>query len=363
MKKNLLVIIFLFIGTIYSIAGTKYVVITDSPITVYYQRGESRPDFDVHVHTKSNIMRELHKGDTIEKHPSYEEKKGWAPIIYKYQTGWVNAKYVESWAISPINTTPPTDKFTFYDFSEYIYYFENDEYLDIIIIYLFLPMLIFSMLLWIIRRIRKKRPLNKAWSIFNSILFVTTAIFEILYIALMGTETTWFCDPDLLGILVVVPFLLYGYLVYNQIMCFTDVVSDTQQYFGKFNIVLGMLSWFVFLILGSILLFAGTCKTAFLILFALFIICQLIQLVRIFKDAVPHSGWGAACWMTLIYLFGSIATIWFMVHFIKLVLVVVIICVIGLLLFILLSSLFKTRTVVIVSQDLMRYMMHSILGR
>ncbi len=55
-----------------------------------------------------------------------------------------------------------------------------------------------------------------------------------------------------------------------------------------------------------------------------FVVCQIIQVVLIFKGVVPKGGWGNAFLCFAVYLLGSLSTILILAHFIVLLIIVLV---------------------------------------
>jgi hypothetical protein len=91
---------------------------------------------------------------------------------------------------------------------------------------------ILSLLLYIISWLREDElSTNNILYVSNLIIFLLVVIMEIVYIVEMQSSTLWFCDPSRVGWLwTIIDFLIFGGIVYNQILClFNRVFSFLSQ--------------------------------------------------------------------------------------------------------------------------------------
>ena len=194
------------------------------------------------------------------------------------------------------------------------------------------PWLIFiifglSIVLWYIRtRVRyDDDTLSGAGYVINLILFIITCVLEGVYLVMMGDETVWFCMPDEVGwIGAAIGFIGLGWLVYNQFLCFFDVMTDIRYHAGDFDMRLGLCTWPVAIIAGLIASFAEW-NDAYSWIISILILCQVVQIGIIIAGVAPYGSGAYSALAIFVYLIGVLTTLIFLLQFIALLIVVLIV--------------------------------------
>ena len=116
-------------------------------------------------------------------------------------------------------------------------------------------------------------------------------------------------------------------------MCYFNTLVDVEYNSGGgFDKRWGLYSWaggIITAILSGIffptaLLSGIFFPTALPFILIAFVICQLIQIVLIFKGTLPYGGVGNAFLCTAVYLLGSLASILILAHFVVLLIIVLV---------------------------------------
>ena len=194
------------------------------------------------------------------------------------------------------------------------------------------PWLIFiifglSIVLWYIRtRVRyDDDTLSGAGYVINLVLFIITCVLEGVYLVMMGDETVWFCMPDEVGwIGAAIGFIGLGWLVYNQFLCFFDVMTDIRYHAGDFDMRLGIYTWPVAIIAGLIASFAEW-NDAYVWIISILILCQVVQIGMIIFGVAPYGGGAYSALAIFVYLIGVLTTLILLLQFIVLLIAVLII--------------------------------------
>ena len=194
------------------------------------------------------------------------------------------------------------------------------------------PWLIFiifglSIVLWFIRtRVRyDDDTLSGAGYVINLVLFIITCVLEGVYLVMMGDETVWFCMPDEVGwIGAAIGFIGLGWLVYNQLLCFFDVMTDIRYHAGDFDMRLGLYTWPVAIIAGLIASFADW-NDAYIWIISILILCQVVQIGMIIFGVAPYGGGAYSVLAIFVYLIGVLTTLILLLQFIVLLIAVLII--------------------------------------
>ena len=308
MKKYLLLLVLVFCGIVISTAQTQYEVIASSSLNV---RNYASKD--------GYVLGKLHRGEKVDV---YAINNGWAQIRYNNRTAYVNVKYLKKSSVQPTSTLQKKNsQSSFLDIDLQKYETGDVEWIVFVLLAL-------SLLLWFLRKfVRGEEDGIDGGFLyyFNWIIFLLTCGFEIVYVVKMGSDTTWFCSPNYVGWLwTIINFIIFGFLVYNQILCFFGTLLDINTFTGGgYEIKVGYYSWIIFLVTAIIMGIASWDEYV-IWAFILFAICQLIQIILIFKGIVPYGGWLNAILATLIYVIGSLATVIMLVHFLVLLIIVII---------------------------------------
>lgn len=248
----------------------------------------------------------------------YSIENGWAKIAYDDGYAYVNSDYlrpVKSTSLHVEKTT--TKRFEGLDLSNWKTHWDAR-----VLVYVIAGL---SALLWLIRLMRGNDLLDGVWLVINCILFSITMGFELVYTFLIGGEATWFCNPEKVGWLwMVVNFIAFALLIYNQFLCFVNILEDmAYDSGGGFELKWGFnsLKWGVPIgIVGAII----SPGIASIVLIA--VLCfQLVQVIMIYRGVVPRGGWWYATAISLVYLLGVFATTILLIHFIVMLIIVIVV--------------------------------------
>lgn len=280
-------------------AQTKYRVTTNSHLNVRSYASASAPK-----------MGTLSNGSEVEV---YEISNGWAKIKYGYAHAYVKAQYLSEVDEQPVVTTSSQNSRIDISFG-----LSDDDLEGIAII-----IAILSGFLFIIDRSREDKPLKGVLYVANLIMFLATALLEIVYVIRYQNYSIWFCSISEVGWLwAIIDFFIFGGIVINQIFCLFNTLDDIQCKSDVVDIRLGLYS----IIVGSI---AGIItgiwfQSALIYVLIALAIFQLIQIVIIFKSIVPCGGLGNAFLFLFVYLFGTIATLAILGYFLLLLVIALI---------------------------------------
>ena len=301
MRKFLLLIMCLCCCLL-AVAQTKYEVTANTFLNIRTYADANAP-----------VLGTVDKGGKVDV---YEISNGWAKIGYDGSYAYVSADYLRKIEEAPVLKP----KSSSYDFSSWKIGKGSVEWMAYVIAGL-------SIVLYIIRRNRgEDSPLDDSESLYklNWILFLTVTALELVYLAIMGSDAIWFCIPDEVGWLwTIIDFFIFGFVVYNQFMCFFNTLEDVSyNSCGSFDRRWGFYSWAAAIVGGII---SGIFFQAALPFIGIaFIICQVIQVILIFRGVMPNGGLGYAFLCTAVYLLGSISTVLILAHFVVLLIIVLV---------------------------------------
>ena len=315
MKKLLLLQLLLFVvfilGACFSSnEKTMYVVTHRKPINVYEYKG---PRLKAFANNNSKIYGQLMPGDTVAK-GFYDADDGWVCIEYKDMDAWVdedNVKQARSKKDVAIYET-----FKRMDVS--------DQYN---LQWLYIPILIFSVILWIIRKFIRHRegPLTK-YNLFiiNYIALFSLSILELIYRIMGRCSMIFFNVMYSEWIEGTIGFIILTFILYNQILCIKVTMEDFKYYAkGNFSIELGFFSVIgiiALLLISS--LFGDDLSDSELI--TIFAICQLIQIYQIYKGLHSNGSWKQILMCSLVYLISILAFLIIVWEFVVIILVIII---------------------------------------
>ena len=118
-------------------------------------------------------------------------------------------------------------------------------------------------------------------------------------------------------------FSVVRLVVFNQFVCFFNTLEDVEyNSYGSFDKRWGIYSWVGGIIAGIVTGIFFPVAVTFVTI--AFIVCQIIQIVLIFKGVVPKGGWTRAFLCVAVYLLGSLSTILILAHFVVLLIIVLI---------------------------------------
>lgn len=244
----------------------------------------------------------------------YDIANGWAKISYDGGYAYISSDYITKVVD---RTSMSQQELREFDLPFWGIGKGNSEWMTYVIV-------VISVLLFIVRRKRNNTPLEDGLHVFNVILFLSVSVLELAYLSLMGSDAIWFCTPDKVGWLwTIIDFIIFGIIVYNQFMCFFNTLADVEyNSCGSFSKYWGIYSWIWGIIIGVISSFFLPVILPFVgIAFA---VCQLVQIVLIFRGVLSKGGWGHAFLCLVVYLLGSLSTVLILVHFVVLLLIVVV---------------------------------------
>lgn len=258
------------------------------------------------------VIGTIDKGGKVDV---YEIADGWAKIGFDNGFAYVSADYIRK-VETPVAAAAEADS-PLFNFSLEGLFSADVEWMVFVIAGL-------SLVLFFIRKSRGEEPLEDSLYVANWILFLAVTVVELVYLALMGTRATWFCMPDTVGWLwTVINFIIFAFVVYNQFMCYFNTLADTEyNSYGSFDKRWGLYSWGGLVVGGLVSGFFFQAAVPFVLV--AFVVCQLVQIVLIFKGVVPQGGWGKAFLCTAVYLLGSVATLWVLAHFVVLLIIVLV---------------------------------------
>lgn len=263
--------------------------------------------------TEAPVIGTIDNGGEVDV---YEISNGWAKIGYDGGFAYVSSLYLKE--VSPQKAVSPVgaDDFGF-DWLSLVSGVGDVEWMVYVIVGI-------SVILLIIRKRRGEEPLEGTSYTVNWILFLAVSVFELLYLSQMGSDAIWFCIPDKVGWLwTIINFILFGVIVYNQIMCYFNTLIDVEYNSGGgFDKRWGVYSWIIGII--SAIVSGIFFPVALPFILAAFVICQLVQIILIFKGTVAYGGVGKAFLCLSVYLLGSLSTILILAHFIVLLIIVLI---------------------------------------
>lgn len=281
-------------------AQTKYEVTANTFLNIRSYANEEAP-----------VLGTIDKGGKVDV---YEITDGWAKIGYDNDYAYVSAKYLKMIEEKDAVANPVKQEFHLPSFGMGA---GNAEWMVYLIV-------AFSVALLLIRKSRGDTPLEDSLYTINWLLFLATALLELVYLQQMGGNAIWFCIPDTVGWLwTIINFLLFGFVVYNQFMCFFNTLEDTEyNSYGSFDKRWGIYSWVGGIIAGIVTGIFFPVAVAFVAI--AFIVCQIVQIVLIFKGVVPKGGWKNAFLCVAVYLLGSLSTVLILAHFVVLLIIVLV---------------------------------------
>ncbi len=304
-NKSIICILFLLIlGTLTMYGQQNYIVNVNTYLNVRNNANEN-----------AEVIGTLKNGETV---CVYDFNGNWAKISYKNGYGYINREYIHLVSAHSSNKTSKKTKTFSLDINKGLFnsFPVSREWIYVIIL--------LSGILFIIRLIRKEKHLEGKLHLFNWIIFTLACIAEIIYILCVQDDVIWFCIPDKVGwVATIINFLLFGFIVYNQLMCLFNTLTDVQyNSYAVFDWRWGIYSWPAAVLAGLICGFFF--QPGLMIVGILFLIAQIIQLVIVFKNVVPKGGIGHAILCSSVYSIGSIATFLALVHFLILLVIVLV---------------------------------------
>ena len=320
MKKIVLLLLFM-VSCAFVMAQSSQYQVTASSLNV---RKAPNP--------QAAVVGKLDGGTTLNV---YEIDQGWAKIIYKSQYAYISSKHIKKLYVDESASSATSSKvakkqrdrseaFSVYDLLEKILP-QGAYFLD----WLVFVILGLSVVLAIFRRTRREDEAFEGGKyVANLIIFMITCVVEIIYFLCMADDSLWFCMPNDVEWWCVLTFPAFGWIVYNQVMCYIDAMVDFRYNHGDFDLRWG---WYSLLIgIVALVVTAQWLPEWHIWLLIAMGIFQLVQIVLICMGVASESwSTGEAIVMSilgiLLYLAGLVATVTMLVTFIALLIIVVII--------------------------------------
>ncbi len=302
--KRIALFVAMMLCCIVALAQTKYIVDVRSTLNV-----RAEPN------SGAEVLGKVANGDEV---LVYNTENGWALIDYGNRQGWVSSKYLRDHSSAP-KREAKKDSSNKIDVQEIL----NSWVGGVRPYWLTYFIVGLSAILWLFRFKRDDDELEGGWYIGNLCMFFALVVAEIAYVLMMGSKSIWFCYPDDVGwLMTIVNFILFGLVVYNQIMTFIETMGDVQYNNGSYiDTRWGIYSWIGGLIAAVI---CGIFFSKYMYIVGIaFLVLQLIQIFLIFKNRGDGGVLGAFLFLG-VYLFGSIATMLILVHFLTLLIIVLI---------------------------------------
>lgn len=313
MKKLLLYLIAIF-SFVLANAQERYEVISQSSLNIRSSASASSP-----------VLGCVQSGATVDV---YEIDGEWSKIEYNGRFAYVNNKYLkkcsaEDLVASSQNTNEEKV------INSFLSQIDLEQYATYDVKWLIYVILGLSIVLAIVRKLLRedKGYLSNGQYIFNLIVFVLTCIVEIVYFVKMGmgNYTVWFCMPSDVGwIAAIVGFITLGLVVYNQVLCFIDTLMDIRYNAGDFDMRLGLYSWPIAVVAVVIMSFFDWDDSTMWILIILGV-CQLIQIVLMIVGVSKNGGFFYSLLVIAIYIMGAISTMFILLQFLALFIIVAIV--------------------------------------
>ena len=285
----------------------------------YEVTSKSSLNFRSSPSANSTVLGCLQSGSKVDVYETFGE---WSKIKYNGRYVYVNNKYLKKCNVDNVAPSSQNIKENKVEnsFFDQLLYSRNDAYAWWLI-YVILGL---SIVLAVIRMKQRdiKGYLSNDQHTFNLIVFILTCIVEFIYFAKMGLAMSWFCIPSEVGwICAIIAFFTYGWVVYNQVLCFLETMNDLRYNAGDFDMSIGLLSWPIAAIAALIANIAGW-EGANLWIFIILGVCQLIQIGIIIAGVLPKSGFASSLLVIAIYLMGAISTMIILIEFCLLLIIV-----------------------------------------
>lgn len=269
----------------------------------YQVTSESSLNFRDSPSHNGTVLGHLPSGSEIGVYEVYGE---WAKIKHNGRYAYVNKKYLkkcnaENNVSSSQNTKVKEEEDALYNQHEIIII----VLLGCLMFVLIGAIPVLSFVLAVTRKMKIGYLRNGKRT--NLILFSIMCILEIAGFIMTGYSPIWSCMGD--GwMLRILGFLVFIWMVYNQVMCFIDIVmEDLRNAAGDFDMRIGIISLPIAAVAGIIADATGWEDGIMWIL--IFIgVCQLIQLCLIIAGVARKSGFLYSLLVFAIYLVGVIST-------------------------------------------------------
>ena len=223
----------------------------------------------------------------------YEIKNGWAKIKYGADTA-----YVKSDCLSKQSTLESNNKQKTKD--EEI---EDSKWMIFVSFCLSILLAVF-----VVKRLRDETLRGSTYWI-NLLAFNLLCAIEWLHMATADNSLMWFLNAGEVGGMFFLNIIYFGFLVIVQSLSFYFTMIDIKYYYGaKFNLYFGLWSIpgvIVFAILAGSLWGENAVWTTIL----LFFLCQILQVILVFKGVFVAGGLIPALIGSFTYILGFITTL------------------------------------------------------
>ena len=180
-----------------------------------------------------------------------------------------------------------------------------------------------SIALYVLRRRNDSSYLSDTEFVFYWLSMLFVSIFELIYMA-TGNDPAWFCDPDEIGwVMTIINFIVFALIVINQCKAFLDVMNEWRSETNSdISFVWGYYSWIGIVAVSIVLAFVAENLIPFAAI--IFGICQIVQVVIIFKKVLEYDNVLSAICFSLVYILGSLATVIMLGLLISIIIIIVI---------------------------------------
>ncbi|MBQ7819802.1 MAG: SH3 domain-containing protein [Bacteroidales bacterium] len=297
MKKLLLLLIVIICCVVTATAQECYKVTVKSSLNVRSSAS-----------SKGAVLGTLPNGSIVDV---YEHYGDWAKIKYENQYAYVSSKHLKKMEVQT-RYSNSKDKGFWNNIDLNKYATCNVKWMVFVILGLSIALAF----------MRKDNEYDVSTT--YQVLFTLTCILECIYLLIMDGDKLWFCMPGDVGWgWAILGFLAFGWLSYNQLMCFLDIVAGIVYNADNLNMSIGLYSWPIAIVAGVIAYFFEW-EASYMWIIIILGLCQLIQVVMI-VIGLEFEGLLNGLLSAAIYLIGAIATVLVLVQFIAILIVVVIV--------------------------------------
>lgn len=300
MRKLLLLLAALFCSVVLTNAQERYEVTVKSPLNVRSSAS-----------TNGAVLGILPNGSIVDVYEYYGD---WAKIKYNDGYAYVSSKYLKKCEVQPEQVQSPKKN----KIEAFLSDIDLEQFATYNVKWMVFVILALSIALAILRK------LETEYGIYI-IVFAVTSILEMIYLLKMGSDRVWFSMPGEVGWgWAIAGFITLGWVSYNQLMCFMDLMSQIRFEEGDFNLSIGLYSWPAAIVAAVVANIFGW-EGWYLWIVIILGICQLIQIVMIVIGVEEETGFGNGLLVSAFYLVGAIATVLVLIQFIALLIVVLIV--------------------------------------
>ncbi len=143
----------------------------------------------------------------------------------------------------------------------------------------------------------------------NLIAFNLLCFLEWLYILRVGEYFLWYFNPAVVGVMVILNALFFGFIAISQTLAFYYTMEDFKdRYDANFHLHVGIWS-LPGLVVFSILAGSLWGLEAVFVVFLVFFLCQIFQVVSIFVKMLQKSNWLLSLIASYTYIVGYVTTL------------------------------------------------------